>query len=172
MKIFIDMDGTIAKFYEKPNYLERMYEKNFFRNLKPYALARTVNALAGAGYDVYVLSACVNTSYCKQEKLEWCKQYLPNLNPDNIILLGVGENKARKIDAFIGWDEYAILVDDYGLNLEQWTIRPNYVAIKRKNEINCTKGKEYALEIKNGGQLLRIVEEYAEKEKHFIKDEE
>ena len=28
-RLFIDMDGTLAKFHDEVNYLERMYEKIF-----------------------------------------------------------------------------------------------------------------------------------------------
>lgn len=170
MKIFVDMDGTIAKFYEKPNYLEKMYERNFFRKLKPYALAKTINDLAGKGYEIYVLSACVNTIYCKQEKFEWCKQYLPNVPQSNIILLGIGENKAKKVQEIVSNNEFAILIDDYGVNLEQWVIKPNYIAIKRKNGINGTKGKTYKNEIKNGTQLLDILEDIVSLEEKFIEE--
>lgn len=170
MKIFVDMDGTIAKFYEKPNYLEKMYEKEFFRNLKPYALAKTINQLAEQGYDVYILSACVNTTYCKQEKILWCKEFLPNVKAENIILLGIGENKAKRVAELVKDNEYAILIDDYGYNLEQWTIKPNYVAIKRINGINCKKGKKYEYTVKFGNDLYTILDKYEENEKKFIKE--
>jgi hypothetical protein len=29
------MDGTIARFYEIDQYMEKMFEENFFRNLAP-----------------------------------------------------------------------------------------------------------------------------------------
>ena len=31
--IFLDMDGTLAKFYDKKNCIEKMYEENFFISL-------------------------------------------------------------------------------------------------------------------------------------------
>lgn len=35
-KIYIDMDGTIARFHDENLYLERMFEKGFFIDLKPF----------------------------------------------------------------------------------------------------------------------------------------
>ena len=35
MRIFVDMDGTVARFYEADDCLERMYEVGFFANLRP-----------------------------------------------------------------------------------------------------------------------------------------
>lgn len=35
INLFCDMDGTLAKFYYKKNYLEKMYEQGYFENLPP-----------------------------------------------------------------------------------------------------------------------------------------
>ena len=37
--IWFDMDGTLAKFYEHNDCLERMYEKGYFMGLNAYKLA-------------------------------------------------------------------------------------------------------------------------------------
>ena len=34
--LFVDLDGTMARFYEHTNYLEKMYERGYFANLRPY----------------------------------------------------------------------------------------------------------------------------------------
>lgn len=36
IRIFVDMDGTLARFHDENLYLERMFEKGFFRDLKPF----------------------------------------------------------------------------------------------------------------------------------------
>ena len=33
MRIFVDMDGTLARFHDEVGYLERMFEKGFFSGL-------------------------------------------------------------------------------------------------------------------------------------------
>ena len=56
MKIFIDMDGTIARFYEADDCLEKMYEPGFFKDLKPYKKAiKLINKLHDKGYDIYLI---------------------------------------------------------------------------------------------------------------------
>ena len=35
-RLFLGMDGTLAPFHNEVQYLERMWEKDFFRNLKPF----------------------------------------------------------------------------------------------------------------------------------------
>lgn len=35
-RLLVDMDGTLARFHDQANYLERMFEKDFFRELEPF----------------------------------------------------------------------------------------------------------------------------------------
>ena len=35
-RLFVDMDGTVARFYEDNLCLEKMYEAEFFSTLLPY----------------------------------------------------------------------------------------------------------------------------------------
>lgn len=120
MKIFYDMDNTIALFSHKANpdmALERMFEEGYFRNLPimPNAM-ETLAGLQWEGHEVFILSACINTPYCKQEKQQWIENYLPFIPKSNIILCEVGQNKAE----IIGNVENCILVDDYKKNLIEW----------------------------------------------------
>lgn len=71
IRIFVDMDGTLARFHDENLYLERMFEKGFFRDLKPFSNA--VDAIKRIidnhpNVDVYVLSATITTPYCITEK--------------------------------------------------------------------------------------------------------
>ena len=68
MRIFVDMDGTIARFYEAEDCLERMCETGFFANLRPYEkMIKMLEKLNEKGYEIFILSACVGTQ-CKIEK--------------------------------------------------------------------------------------------------------
>lgn len=74
IRIFVDMDGTLARFHDENLYLERMFEKGFFRDLKPFSNA--VDAIKRIidnhpNVDVYVLSATITTPYCLAEKNAW-----------------------------------------------------------------------------------------------------
>ena len=141
-RLFVDMDGTVAQFYESKRCLEEMREDGFFRNLKTYK--RMVAALKKFmkkhhDVDVFILSACISEQ-CIKEKHEWLDKYLPEIPLENRIFLMVGENKAdavRKIAEEIAKNDY--LLDDYTNNLEAW-VAANGTGIKVRNEINCKNG--------------------------------
>lgn len=62
-KIYIDMDGTIARFHDENLYLERMFEKGFFRDLKPFenAVAAIEKLVNDSTAEIYILSATLNS---------------------------------------------------------------------------------------------------------------
>ena len=58
MRIFVDMDGTIARFYEADDCLEKMYEIGFFANLRPYAkMIKTLEKLNEKGYFFHITTS-------------------------------------------------------------------------------------------------------------------
>lgn len=136
-KIFVDMDGTVANFFEMEDCLERMYEEGFFYNLKPLAFANFINEMATYDQEnIYILSACVDTTYCRQEKMDWLDEYIPFVKEENIILCNIGENKADIIKAMgIAIDKECILYDDYTKNLVEWELAGGH-GIKALNGIN------------------------------------
>ena len=155
IRIFVDMDGTLARFHDENLYLERMFEKGFFRDLKPFSNA--VDAIKRIidnhpNVDVYVLSATITTPYCLAEKNAWLDKYLPNVDNEHRILmessagfksLCVPGNYMYKDDNgkyHIKISENDILIDDYNKNLEGWE-RDGGTAIKAKNNINHIRWK-------------------------------
>lgn len=159
--IFIDMDGTLAKMFQKENYLEAMYEKGFFLNLKPYAWVKQLNKFCKDREDVYILSACIDNEYCEKEKMAWLKTYLPNIPLDHYIFTKVGENKAEKVDELFEREKgYRILVDDYGKNLYDWQMQGfHFVGVKFLNGINNKKGKHYAYKIGGFADFAILIHE-------------
>lgn len=164
--IFIDMDGTVAKIFDKPNYLEAMYEKGFFANLKPYAWVKELNEFCKDRKDVYIVSACVDTPYCEQEKKYWLKTYLPYIPLDHYIFTKIGENKAEKVTERVGVKaDFYILIDDYGVNIYEWQMYDiNYIGVKFLNEINNTKNKHYAYKVKNFKDFKALVNDFDTRE--------
>lgn len=119
-KIFLDLDGTIAKFNVK-NALKRFdNEIGFFANLGAYKGTDYVNALAKSGV-IYIISASPNAQADK-DKMTWIKKYLPNIKEENITLCRLGENKAKIIEKkySIQIDKNCYLLDDYTKNLQEW----------------------------------------------------
>ena len=159
--IFIDMDGTLAKIFDRPNYLEQMYEKGFFLNLKPYKWVKQLNKFCKDRNDVYILSACVDTEFCEKEKRAWLKTYLPNIPLANYIFTKVGENKAEKVEEMFSKEMgYRILIDDYGVNLYDWQMQGfHYIGVKYLNGINDKKGKHYAHKIDGFVDFVSLIHE-------------
>lgn len=139
-RIYVDMDGTVANFYKDNNYLEKMFEKGFFLNLEPYELAKVINDLCGV-FDITILSACVDTPFCKSEKIEWLKKHMPNVK--KYIFCKVGENKTD----FVKDIENTMLIDDYSKNIYEWE-KMGGKTIKALNQINNVSGKSYTNYIK------------------------
>lgn len=158
VNLFLDMDGTLAKFYANPNYMEKMFEPNYFATLKPYAIVDTIKEIIKEMpiVKVMVLSACVDTEYCEEEKQMWLDHYLPEIPQENRAFCKVGEDKTDLARLLVGKDDINILLDDYSVNLEQWKAQ-GWVAIKFVNGMNDKKGNEYTLKIKSGKQLKELL---------------
>lgn len=166
INLFVDMDGTIAKFYYKKNCLEKMYEKGYFANLPFYSMAMRLNDFAEKDtcVKVFILSACIDSEYCEQEKVEWLLKYMSNIKPQNFIFTQVGESKVLKAKEKVeDFDECInILLDDYTLNLEMWQAHnPLCMGIKFLNGINNTTKTWKGEKIKTFGQLETILQKLA-----------
>lgn len=160
--IFFDMDGTIAKFYHDKQCLEKMYERDYFFALKPYKLAEYVNELASKRKDIYILSACIDSPYCEQEKRDWLRIYIPNLPESHYIFTKTGEDKATIIEEKLGKPTSTrILIDDYSKNIFDWESKGRkYVAIKYLNGMNNKSGKVYSLKAKTIKQIKSLLSFY------------
>ncbi len=156
-KIFLDLDGTLAKF-NVPNALERFdKEEGFFSKLGAYKGIEIVNELA-KNNNLFVISASPNEQADK-DKMIWLEKFLPNININNITICRIGENKAKIIQ-----DKYNIvindncyLLDDYTKNLNEWESFGGK-GIKRITSVadNSTK-KWQGLELKQLKDLVNFV---------------
>lgn len=118
VNIYCDMDGVLADFNAEPNAIERFaVEKGFFKGLKP--LKRNLQALRLLnqlkGVNVYILSASPNRQADK-DKREWLKNYAPEFENEQIIIMRNGKKKVNYMKTADG-----ILLDDWGKNIEEWT---------------------------------------------------
>ncbi len=138
-RLFVDMDGTVAEF-KSVDTLERLYEKNYFMNLKPnqnvidaIKLFRQLNPEV----EVHILSAVLTDSkYALAEKNAWLDKYMPWIDGQNRIFVPCGSDKGAAIRGGITEKDY--LLDDYTINLNSWD--PPAKGIKLYNSINGTKG--------------------------------
>lgn len=156
-KIFLDLDGTLAKF-NVPNALERFdKEEGFFKNLGAYKGIEVVNELARDNA-LFIISASPNEQADK-DKMIWIEKFLPNININNITICRIGENKAKIIqDKYnITINDNCYLLDDYTKNLNEWE---NFggKGIKRITKVadNSTK-KWQGLELRQLKDLVNFV---------------
>ena len=155
-KIFLDLDGTLAKFNVK-NALQRFdKEIGFFAKLGAYKGIKEINEMAKQG-NLYIISASPNIQ-ADIDKMIWIEKYLPDIPKNHIVICRCGECKAlvlRKLGLVI--DKNCYLLDDYTKNLVEWETFGG-VGIKRITKVadNSTK-KWKGLELKDLCKLSTVV---------------
>lgn len=156
-KIFLDLDGTVARFNVRNALLRFDSEKGFFANLLAYKGIEQINELAKNG-NIYIISASPNM-YADLDKKQWIKKHLFNVPKSNIILCRIGENKARIIEnkLQIKIDKDCYLLDDYTKNLVEWEQKGG-TGIKRITTVSDNSTKKWkGLELKKLEKLGEIV---------------
>ena len=142
IKMFLDLDGTLARF-NVPNALERFdKEEGFFANLLAYKGIEIVNELAKQG-NVFIISASPNEQADK-DKMTWLKRYLPNVKLENVTICRVGQNKATIIQTKYNLtiDNNCYLLDDYTKNLIEWE-NVGGIGIKRLTSVSDNSSKKW-----------------------------
>lgn len=132
MRIFVDMDGTLATI--SPDTGKRWSEPGYFWGLAPYpSMLGAVKTLIAAGADVWIITT-VHTIAAIQEKDAWLRRYLPELRASKRIYAVPGKPKGAFVPG--GVQDEDILIDDHTPNLLEWT----GIGIKAVNPINHKKG--------------------------------
>lgn len=156
-KLFIDLDGTIAKFNVR-NALGRFdNEVGFFANLGAYKGVEEVNELALSN-QVFVISASPNEQADK-DKMIWLEKFLPNIRKENITICRLGQNKARVIEDKYSMtiNEECLLLDDYTKNLIEWETFGGK-GIKRITKVSDNSTKKWkGLELKDLRKIAEMV---------------
>ena len=130
MKITInfDMDGTIADLYGVNNWLEYLINEDVYpyANAQPLlrlcTLARKLNALQRAGYNIAIvswLSKSGSRAYndaVTVAKLGWLRKHLPSVEWDRITIVPYGTPKQNFCET-----PFDILFDDEAKNRDNWT---------------------------------------------------
>lgn len=160
IKLFLDLDGTLAKFNSKKNALQRFdNEVGFFANLKPYKYIETINDLASSGkIEVFIISATPNDQ-ADLDKMTWIKKYLHQVKDTNICFCRLNENKAKVIKdkLNITIDNNCYLLDDYTKNLIEWK-NLNGIGIKRLTSLANNKSKTWkGLTLRDLRQLKQLL---------------
>ena len=166
IKLFLDMDGTLAKFNSKKNALQRFAtEKGFFATLKPFKHIEKVNELAlRTDIEVYIISATPNEQ-ADSDKMIWIKKYLNNIKEQNICFCRIGTNKANEIkrQLNIDIDNNCLLLDDYTNNLIDWN-KSNGIGIKRLTSLANNKSKRWkGISIKDLSSISGVIDKIVQK---------
>lgn len=138
-RLFVDMDGTLAEF-KSVDSLEKLYEKGYFRNLKPQqTVVDAVKAMIQKYPDIEVniLSSVLSDSpHALAEKNAWLDEFLPEIPDAHRIFSPCGAEKTEYVLGGVTQEDF--LLDDYTPNLNTWD--PPAWGIKLMNGINGTKG--------------------------------
>lgn len=96
MKIWLDMDGTIANLYAVENWLPKLraFDPDPYRHAEPLVrmatLARLLNNRQRKGYEICIVSALSKVSNAEYDeavinaKQEWLAEHLPSVHFDEM----------------------------------------------------------------------------------------
>lgn len=127
MKIWFDMDGTIADLYGVENWLEMLiaHDETPYAIAKPIVnlsvLARLMNKVQRKGFEICIVSALAKDSTAEYDervrnaKIKWLANHLKSVHFDEIRFVPYWYIKN---DVNTGTD---ILFDDEKRHLEKWT---------------------------------------------------
>lgn len=155
-RLFVDLDGTLAKF-NVPNALKRFEsEVGFFAKLGAYKGVETINEMAKGG-NVYIISASPNTQ-ADNDKIKWIEKYLNNVPTDNRLICRCGDNKAEFLKGKgIEIDKNCYLLDDYTKNLTEWE-KCGGIGVKRLTAVaDNSTGKWQGLAIKSLNKVAEVL---------------
>ena len=127
MKIWFDMDGTIADLYGVDNWLEMLiaHDETPYAIAKPIVnlsvLARLMNKVQRKGFEICIVSALAKDSTVEYDervrnaKIKWLANHLKSVHFDEIRFVPYWYTKN---DVNTGTD---VLFDDEERHLEKWT---------------------------------------------------
>ena len=119
IKIYFDMDGTVADFYGQENWLEMLRSETAgaFANCEPLfdetRFYKAVSRLLSIGVQFGVITwlpmqaSPEYETICTAEKMEWCKQFLPFISEFTAQSYGIPKQNAIRKHA-----STEILIDD------------------------------------------------------------
>lgn len=140
IKIYVDMDGTIADIHGQENWFERTKEEeDFFQKLNPFNNLIVALFLIKFQYkdkvEICILSSVDDnkeTNFAVKSKNKWIDENAGFIKK-RIFSIN-GQPKSSFVNRITKRD---ILLDDYSKNLSDW-VNCGGTGIKIKNDINCS----------------------------------
>lgn len=135
-RLFYDMDNTLAYFSHvgEKSAIERMFDPGYFRSLPVIDKSNTIGTLerlSKFGYELFIITACVDSVHCEPEKREWLAEHFPFIPSTNQVFVPIGTNKAEYVKEKFGSLRDCWLIDDYNHNLQEW-LNAGGFSIKKK----------------------------------------
>ena len=135
INLFVDMDGCLCEW--KDACVEELYEKDYFRNLKPYrnVVEAVKMAMKHPRIEVFILSAYLpDSEFALAEKQSWLDEMFgPELDAGHRLFVSTRESKCKAVNRPLVKND--ILLDDYSHNLVQWQ-NAGGTGVKLINHIN------------------------------------
>ena len=131
--IYFDIDGVLGKWYADARGYSSLEEiidpvNHYFRDIEPHPfMIDLAHALQDNGEDVCIISS--SDWGTTRDKWAWIDANLPFLPKENIFFCPLGANKTEFVK---GNADKSILIDDYNVNLDEWTGK----SIKAINTVN------------------------------------
>ena len=167
IRIFIDMDGTIAEWRninldlsteeesDPKKVAEKLYQilttEGYYITLKTYqnVIDGIRELMKSDQYEFFVASCYLDdTGDCSplSEKNKWLDEELPEIGKSHRIFIPNGEDKTKYVPGGIRSTD--VLLDDYTKNLKEWEAAGG-IGIKVLNGLNATKGTWQGARIQN-----------------------
>ena len=121
IRVYLDLDGTIASLYTEKNWLKRLHneEEGLFLNLKPIINQEALlEKFPKEKYEIVILSMTpkdASLEYCERVKTEkdlWLSKHFPSLTKRIYKKYGHNKNLKNSVNA--------ILIDDNEIIRNNW----------------------------------------------------
>lgn len=139
-RIFVDIDGTMAKWRATASY-EELLAPGFYATMEPnwnlVDALRILMSKHGDEIELFSLSAYLSEAFMAiMEKEDWLKRIVPFIPDDHRLFCLCGTDKKAVVPGGIRATD--LLLDDYTVNLTDWAERGH--GAKVLNGINDTSG--------------------------------
>ena len=163
MRVYFDMDGTIAKWRDVP--VEKTRRPGYYADLEPEVeLLDFMRDAMKCGENIYILSSYYTDTRALLEKKKWLDKYLPGISSSHCLFVPYGKNKAEFVETMLHrkLGKMDILVDDHTPNLTRWETAGG-TGVKWLNGINGKNGRFEGIRVGRVEELKAAFDEIADR---------
>lgn len=164
MRVYFDMDGTIAKWHDVP--VEETRKPGYYADLEPeMELLDFMRDAIKRGENIYILSSYYTDTRALLEKKKWLDKYLPEIDSAHCLFVPYGKtNKAEFIETMLHrrLSKADILIDDHTPNLQCWE-NAGGQGVKWLNQINGKNGCFEGARVGSAEELRAVLDGEAER---------